>query len=118
MAQKEHIQTTTIITGVLTALIIVVSQLFYFEQAHTCKKEIKTEQQQGDQSQSDDGAYITLPSSTLPSSTHVEFNQEAFCLFEILFEEEKTEEHDFNVSLPLNKFFQTLFGAIISPNAP
>ncbi len=118
MAKKAHIQTTTIITGVLTALIIVVSQLFYFEQAHTCKKEIKTEQQQGDQSQSDDGAYITLPSSTLPSSTHVEFNQEAFCLFEILFEEEKAEEHDFNVSLPLSKFFQTLFGAIISPNAP
>ena len=118
MAKKAHIQTTTIITGVLTALIIVVSQLFYFEQAHTCKKEIKTEQQQRDQSQSDDGAYITLPSSTLPSSTHVEFNQEAFCLFEILFEEEKTEEHDFNVSLPLSKFFQTLFGAIISPNAP
>ncbi len=119
MAKKAHIQTTTIITGVLTALIIVVSQLFYFEQAHTCKKEIKTEQQQqSDQSQSDDGAYITLPSSTLPSSTHVEFNQEAFCLFEILFEEEKTEEHDFNVSLPLSKFFQTLFGAIISPNAP
>lgn len=118
MAKKAHIQTTTIITGVLTALIIVVSQLFYFEQAHTCKKEIKAEQQQSDQSQSDDGAYITLPSSTLPSSTHVEFNQEAFCLFEILFEEEKTEEHDFNVSLPLSKFFQTLFGAIISPNAP
>lgn len=118
MAKKAHIQTTTLVAGVLTALIIVVSQLFYFEQAHTCKKEIKTEQQQGDQSQSDDGTYITLPSSTLPSSTHVEFNQEAFCLFEILFEEEKTEEHDFNVSLPLSKFFQTLFGAIISPNAP
>lgn len=118
MAKKAHIQTTTIITGVLTALIIVVSQLFYFETAHTCKKEIKTEQQQDDQSQSGDEAYITLPSSTLPSSTHVEFNQEAFCLFEILFEEENTEEHDFNVSLPLSKFFQTLFGAIISPNAP
>lgn len=116
MAKKAHVQTTTLAAGILTALIIVVSQLFYFETAHACKKEIKTEQQQGDQS--GDDAYITLPSSTLPSSTHVQFNQEAFCLFEILFEEENTEERDFNVSLPLSKFFQTLFGAIISPNAP
>lgn len=123
MTGKARIQTGTLVAGILTALVIVISQLFYFEAHHyTSKKEVKTEQQQGDhqsdQDQSGDGAYITLPSSTLPSSTHVEFNQETFCLFEILFEEEKTEEHDFNVSLPLSKFFQTLFGAIISPNAP
>jgi hypothetical protein len=116
MTGKARIRTTTLIAGILTALVIVVSQLFYFETAHVAKKEIKTEQQQDDQS--GDEAYITLPSSTLPSSTHVEFGQEIFYLFEVLFEEEKVEEHDFNVSLPLSKFFQTLFGTIISPNAP
>jgi hypothetical protein len=117
MTGKARIRTTTLIAGILTALVIVVSQLFYFETAHVAKKEIKTEQQQQDD-QSGDEAYITLPSSTLPSSTHVEFGQEIFYLFDILFEEEKIEEHDFNVSLPLSKFFQTLFGTIISPNAP
>jgi len=118
MTRKARIQTGTIIAGIFTALVIVVSQLFYFEaHHHTAKKEVKTEHQQHND-QSSDGAFITLPSSTLPSSTHVEFNQEIFCLFEILFEEEKTEEHDFSVSLPLSRFFQTLFEDIISPNAP
>ncbi len=117
MKNKATIQTGTIIAGVLTAVVIVVSQLFYFEKAHIVKKEIKTEQSSSDDA--GDEAYITLPSSTLPSSsTHVEFNQEAFFLFEIVFEEKEQTEPYFNIKLPLSTFFRTLFGAIISPNAP
>lgn len=108
--------------GILTALVIVVSQLFYFEKPVQSKDEAKADQQteqSSDASDTNSEAYITLPSSTLPSSsTHVEFQQQSFCLFEIIYPEKDAEQHDFSVSLPLSKFFQTLFHTLISPNAP
>ena len=107
--------------GILTALVIVISQLFYFEKPAQTKNEVKTEQTSDASSDASDShqAYITLPSSTLPSSsTHIEFQQESFCLLEIIFPEKDVEQHNFSVSLPLSKFFQTLFHTIISPNAP
>jgi hypothetical protein len=48
----------------------------------------------------------------------VEVNQEIFCLFEILFEEETVESEDAHVSLPVSHYLQTLLGVVISPNAP
>lgn len=109
----------TLITGIITALVIVVSQFFYFEKPEPSKKEVKTEHQQDPSSDNQSDAYITLPSSTLPSSTtHPEFQQQSFCLFEIIYPEKEAEQHDFSVSIPLGTFFQTLFHTIISPNAP
>ena len=119
MAAKREIRTITLVTGLITALAIVVSQFFYFEKPEPSKKEVKTEQQQDQSSDNQSDVYITLPSSTLPSSTtHPEFQQQSFCLFEIIFPEKEVEQHDFSVSIPLGKFFQTLFRTIISPNAP
>ena len=116
MTKKVTIRAWTLITGLATALLIIVSQLFYFAAPRHAKQDVKTEQQQ---EQSEDGSFITLPSSTLPSSTaHVEFQQESFCLFEILFEEESELETVIDFELPVGKLFQTLFRAIISPNAP
>ena len=119
MAAKREVRTISLITGIITALAIVVSQFFYFEKPEPLKKEVKTEQHQDSSSDNQSDAYITLPSSTLPSSTtHPEFQQQSFCLFEIIFPEKEVEQHDFSISIPLGKFFQTLFGTIISPNAP
>ena len=99
------------------ALVIIVSQLFYFEGPREEKSDIKTEQQS--QSQSTDESYvISLPTSILPSYLHVEFQQASFCLFEILFETTAVKEAAFDFKLPTGKFFQTLFQSIISPNAP
>ena len=118
MAAQREVRTISLITGIITALAIIVSQFFYFEKPEPAKKEVKTEQQQ-DQSSDQSEAYITLPSSTLPSSTtHPEFQQQSFCLFEIIYPEKEAEQHDFSVSIPLGTFFQTLFHTIISPNAP
>lgn len=115
MTKKATIRTWTLLTGLGTVLIIVISQLFYFAAPQHIKTDVKTEQSQS----SDDGAVISLPSSTLPSSTcQVEFQQESFCLFEIRFEEEVVAEVVSDFKLPLGKLFQTLFEAIISPNAP
>jgi hypothetical protein len=96
-------------------VIVVFCQFFYHHAADYSKKEIKTEQQD---EQSDANFYISQPSSSLPSSTHVELNQTLIFLFEIVFENKRTEKRDFNVSLPPNRFFKTLFDGVISPNAP
>lgn len=117
MAAKREIRLGTLIVGILTALMIIVSQMFYFETAIPSKKEVKTDQQ--DDQSSDSETYFTLPSSTLPSSsTQVEFQQQSFCLFEIIFPQREVLQHDFSISLPLGKFFQALLHTIISPNAP
>jgi hypothetical protein len=122
MTKNRQIRFGTLIAGILTALVIVVSQLFYFEKFDHAKKEVKTEQPEGQGQSSDatdDGTYISLPSSTLPSSsTHVEFLQHSFCLFEIIFPEREVAVPDLGSSLSLSKFFQTLFHTLISPNAP
>ncbi|MBT1709776.1 hypothetical protein KK062_16145 [Fulvivirgaceae bacterium PWU5] len=116
MAGKADIRFGTLAAGVLTALIVIVSQLFYFQTAaHHSKKEVKTEQQD---SSTPDGTYITLPSSTLPSSSHVVFQQQVFCLFTVLVKTVETSAPDRSVSPTPSRFFRTLFRTIISPNAP
>ena len=119
MTRNRHVRFGTLIAGILTALTIVVSQLFYFEKVDHGKKEVKTEQQEDQSSDTDDGTFISLPSSTLPSpSTHVEFLQHSVCLFEIIFPVREVAVPDLGSSLSLSKFFQTLFHTLISPNAP
>lgn len=115
MRAPERRKESLIIAVALTALAIVFSQFFYFQLPDTSKKEIKTEQQED---HPENKVYISLPSSSLPSSTHLELNQPMFFLFEILFEKEESVERGFTVFLPPNRFFKTLFEGVISPNAP
>lgn len=116
---KKRIQSITLILGSLLAVAIICAQLFQFQSAssYASKKDIKTEQQQNEQSNSEESV-ITLPSFSLPTSVHVSLTQEAHYLFEILFEDvpEKTS----NTEAPAfpEKLFNTLFRVIISPNAP
>lgn len=117
MKRKTGIRSGTLVIGVITALAIVISQFFSFQEADQSrlKKETDTEQQQ---SQSGDEAYLTVSTSLPSSSPHVEIQQETFFLFEILLEDDAEIETQVDFSLPINQFFQTLFGVIISPNAP
>lgn len=116
--RKERIHTLTIIMGVITALAMVFSQLFYFQGAQLAKKEIKTEKQESQQNDNDD-SYISLPSFSQPtSSVHVELNQKPVCLFEIFFGKRTEENNEHDVPLSLGKLFQTLFRVTIAPNAP
>jgi hypothetical protein len=116
MKRKTGLRLGTLVIGVITALAIVISQFFNIQETDQLKvkKITKTEQQE---TQSGDEVYLTV-STSLPSSSHVEIQQETFFLFEILPEGEKTAEDRIDFSIPINQFFQTLFGAIISPNAP
>ncbi len=98
----------------MTVLAIVSSQFSGFQPGNKSAKEVKTEQSEDN---SEDELFISLPSS-MPSSTHVELSQSMVFLFEILFEKIEVQKRDFNILLPPNRFFKTLFDGVISPNAP
>lgn len=114
--KREEIRFTTTAIGILVALAVIVSQLSFFPQKSFQKKETKTEQSQSDES--DEQVYFSAPTSTAPSSAHVELNPNVFFLFEIILEQTELESYDFEISLPLSQCFRTLFGLAISPNAP
>jgi len=106
----------TLLTGIATASVIVFSQLFYFQAANYCQEKAETEQH--DQKTDAPERYISIPSSTITSTSHIEINQDLSFVIEILFKKETDEESNHTISLPVNKFFHTLFRFIISPNAP
>jgi hypothetical protein len=114
--KKTEMHFTTTAIGVIVALAVIVSQLSWYPQKSSQKQENKTEQSQSEES--DDQVYFSAPTSTAPSSAHVELNPNVFFLFEIIFEQIKFESYDFDISLPLSQCFRTLFGLAISPNAP
>jgi hypothetical protein len=49
---------------------------------------------------------------------HVQVNLNPYCLFEIFFEEDIDEEHVEEDAFYPDRFFETMFRVIISPNAP
>lgn len=106
----------TLLAGIATAAVIIFSQLFYFQAANYCQEKAETEQQ--DQKKDGPETHISIPSSTISSSSHIEITQDLSFVLEILFERESKEEEVTRISLPVNRFFQTLFRFIISPNAP
>jgi len=112
--EKQNEYLTIAVT--LTALAIVFSQFFYVQPVDRSDAGAETEQQENQQEENQ--VCISLPSSSLPSSTHVELNQTMFFLFEIVFEKKQSEVRNFRVLLPLNRIFKTLFDGVISPNAP
>ncbi len=104
----------TLFFGILTAMVIVLSQLFWFQAATFTKKVAETEQKSDAAKETTQEAQISLPSS---SNTVVVEHDFSF-IHEILFEKENSPEVSKSVLLTAGKFFQTLFRAIISPNAP
>ncbi len=103
--------------GILAAIAIIFSQLFYYQSQGHDNREVKTEQQQ-DQSSDNDEAFYSAPSTSLPSSTQVEIHHKSFLLLEILLEDKEVEVSNEQTTFRLGTFLQTLFKVIISPNAP
>ena len=116
--KKVEKNIASLTTGIIVALAIIFSQFFYFqaEESSQSKKETKTEQHQKENSE--DQVFISVPSTSLPSSAHVELNPNVFFLFEILFEKEVSEVPELTFSIPTGQFFRNIFGVNISPNAP
>ena len=114
--KKVEKNIASLTTGIIVAVAIIFSQLFYFQTESHPKKEIKTEQQQKENPE--DHLYISVPSTSLPSTAHVELNPNVFFLFEILSERAVSRVTELNFSIPTGQFFRKIFGVTISPNAP
>lgn len=106
----------TLLAGIVTAGVIVFSQLFYFQAATYCQEKVDTEQHDGKSDAPE--SHISIPSSTISSTSSIEIHQDLSFILETLFEKESADVSDHEISLPVNKFFSTLFRFIISPNAP
>lgn len=105
-----------LLAGVATAAVIVFSQLFYFQAANYCQEKVKSEQTDSPTGNVEN--YISIPSSSISSSSQIVINQELSFVMEILVEDEDNQEGESHCAIPVQKYFQTLFRFIISPNAP
>lgn len=105
----------TLLAGIATAAVIVFSQLFYFQAATYCQQKAETEEH-GEKTDSPE-TYISIPSSTISSTSNIVLNQDISFVLEI-FEHEAEQETNATFFLPVNRLFQTLFRFVISPNAP
>ncbi len=119
MNQKNKI--ATLILGVITALVVVFSQLFCFQDISANPASDGTEQSANAEKESGNTAenYITQLSSPSTSSSTIVVEQEFSFIQDITQQvKEVREELVSTLVVHTGKLFQTLFSAIISPNAP
>lgn len=114
--KKEGVHIVSILVGSILALAIAFSQ-YLTPESVSSKDEVKTEQASKDAG-SDSGSFISLPSFSIPAPVNVESNLDAYCLFEILFEVNIDENYVQEDVSYADRFFETMFRVIISPNAP
>jgi hypothetical protein len=116
MKSLEKYRTITLLAGIAVAFILVFSQLFYFQAADYCQKKAETQQQ--DKRSGNPESYISLPSTSIISSSTIEINQDLSFILEILLDDEASTTLTEEAHQLVDKFFQALFRVIISPNAP
>jgi hypothetical protein len=105
-----------LIAGLITAGVIIFSQLFYFQAATYCQK--KVESTQHEEKAADHKSYISIPSSTIASVQGIELNQDLSFVLEILVDKEE-DSNTHSIHVPIHsRYLQTLFRFIIAPNAP
>jgi hypothetical protein len=116
--KKRKLHTLTIILGSILAVAIVFSQ-YLTPDRFACAEKVKTEKKDTTNKADDhSAAYVSLPSFSLPTPVDVQANLSSYCLFEIIFEED-TDENQVEENLFFaDRFFETMFRVIISPNAP
>ncbi len=106
----------------LTAAVIVFSQLFYFQAATYCQEKAQTQQKEKEApvkggKETSQQAYISIPSNTITSISAIELSDGISFVQEILCEPREDEMATETPALA-NRFFYTLFRFIIASNAP
>ena len=110
----------TLIVGLLVAISAILSQTLSFDLPSGDERDtvVVVAGQENDERQGED-SFARLSPTSLPAPTLISFNQEAICLFEILFTDDDSSSPSFeSAARPLTEFFSVLLGAVISPNAP
>jgi hypothetical protein len=113
--RKNRLHIFSIIVGSVLAFAISFSQYLAPERVASTEK-AKTEQTENNGSK--DEFYISLPTFSLPVPVHLQPSLDAYCLFEIFFEKDTDVDPVEEDLFYTDRFFQTLFRVIISPNAP
>ncbi len=103
------------IAGIMSVVVIVLSQVFY-EPIEPLQKKIATEQSADEQSA--DEATITAPSDIVSHGNAVAFNHPPAGVNEKLAATEIRKQSLTVIKKAFVSFFNTLFRVIISPNAP
>lgn len=115
--KKNRLHTLSIVIGSLLALAIAFSQ--FLTPDWICSSDpVQETEQTKDKSTDETASFISLPSFSLPAPVNLQSNLDAYCLFEILFEDYSDEVHVEDETSFAGRFFQTMFQVIISPNAP
>lgn len=114
--EKERSHTASILLGSLLALAIVFSQYLAPEFLLSTEK-AKTEQaEKGCENKKT--FLISLPTFSIPAPLNVQVDLIPYCLFEFFFEEDVDEDFVEDDESYTDRFFETMFQVIISPNAP
>lgn len=113
--KRERLHISTLIIGSVLAFAIAFSQFITPQISED--EEGKTEQTQKTP-EKDAGSCISLASFSLPAPLNLQANLNPYCLFEIILEEDIDEVNEDEDLLHPDRFFQTMFRVIISPNAP
>jgi hypothetical protein len=113
--KKDRLHIASIFVGSILALAIAFSQ-YLTPQSISSHEKTKTEQ--ASKAAGENGSFISLPSFSIPAPVNVESNLDAYCLFEILFEVDLDESYVEEDVSYADRFFETMFRVIISPNAP
>lgn len=113
--RKKRLHNTSIVLGSILALAIAFSQ---YLTPLPIASETKAKTEQSGKADAEKTLAISLPSFSLPAPVNIQVNLDAYCLFEICFEENVDEDYVEDDLSYIDRIFHTMFRVIISPNAP
>ncbi|MBX2967404.1 MAG: hypothetical protein KF845_14775 [Cyclobacteriaceae bacterium] len=117
MKTSKTIRFWSLVLGIATALSIVFSQFFYFDnQVNEKKAAVEHHDTSSDSKESDQ--FISQPSFSQPVTSSFVLNQDLSVIHEILFGDHEPENVPVQLTISAGKLFKALFQFIISPNAP
>jgi hypothetical protein len=109
----------SLVIGIIAAVVIILSQSLSFKYSPKATEQKTPTEQSEDRSETAPGfGEQTISATSFPASAQINFIQQASCLFEVIFNNTISFPVDQTVDLPLNKFFSSVLGVLISPNAP
>jgi hypothetical protein len=104
--------TAGIALGILAALVILVSQSFYFD--YVAKSECKVKTEKSDQEQT----ILKIGQEAVAQAANVTLHNVLHFISEIFLDDSSEVHIDIKLQPEFNSLFNTLFRLIISPNAP
>jgi hypothetical protein len=119
--KKDETILRSLLKGVVISCVLIFFHIAFSGQSgeDNHSKIIKFEANQNLPIESGEEVKVSVQSSSLHSTGHIQISRETLYLFEVLFHVDTTlDEQQARDPLPLSVFLQTLFTSAISVNAP